>query len=617
MNLPFFAPGLAFFVALGLTPLVIRTALRRGWVARPADDRWHRTPTALMGGIAIYAAASAGWAVLGGPDGLAWIWAGGTVVFASGLLDDRRGLSPAAKLAFQVVGAAALLAGGLVFVPAWPVWVSLPLTLLWVIGITNAVNLLDNMDGLAAGVAAIAALALAALAWGNGAAGLALAATVLSAAAIGFLAFNFQPARVFMGDCGSLFLGFSLAGLALAVPQTGTGRGLAAMVLVPAAVMAVPILDTTLVTVKRLLVGRRVSHGGRDHSSHRLVALGLSERGAVFTLYAVSAGCGILAVAVQRLDIGLGLSLLLYGVVALAALGAFLATVRTYDVETEEKGRVRAAGRLAGDHVLLRAALRHRRALVGAGVDLLLVVAAFLAAFYVRFDGAPPDPALAALVRGLPVVVAVKLFVFQAFGLYRGLWWYAGTPEIVRTVAGALAGSGAAVLALALLFRLDGFPRGALALDALLTVIGLVAVRFAFRGVRGVLPRRARVGARRVLLYGAGAGGALAARELRENPELGLDPVGFVDDDPAKVGLQLQGLRVLGTGEEVPTLVEGLGAGGVVITTRGLNGPRRQHLRRSARRDGFHLLALRVSLEPELESSSAASAPVPELRSVR
>lgn len=588
-------PVLALAAALVLTPVAIRIARGMGWIAAPTEDRWHRAPTALGGGIAIFAAVSLGWVFLPLHGPLLPIWLGGALLAATGFIDDRWGVSLVAKLGVQLGGAAVLIWSGLLIVPALPLWVSLPLTLLWVIGITNAVNLLDNMDGLAAGISAIAALTLAALALGNGDAITGAGALVLAAAAAGFLVYNFNPARTFMGDCGSLFLGFTLSGFALTVPSTGSGRGLTALLLVPAAVMAVPIFDTTLVTMKRLLVGRSVGQGGRDHSSHRLVALGLTERGAVLTLYAVAAGFGTIAIALQRIEVGFSLSLFIYAAVALAAFGAFLAAVRVYDPDTEEQGRLRADGLARGDNVLLRAAFRHKRVLVGACVDILLVAASFLAAFYLRYDGTPPEAVLAAITRALPAVVLVKLVVFQLFGLYRGMWWHAGTPEVLRVVGASVMASFASVVVLGLSFGLEGLARSALIMDAVLATLAIAGVRLSFRFFRRVRSLFFRRPAEAVLIVGTGPEAIRVLYQTLES-ESPVRPVGFVDGGNGGSGATLYGLPILSF-ESVAAMVV---SGRLSESTR---------LAEPSAEGGYSTLPLSLSGNGAVEPSSATLMP--------
>jgi UDP-N-acetylmuramyl pentapeptide phosphotransferase/UDP-N-acetylglucosamine-1-phosphate transferase len=374
--LPF---ALAALGAALLTPLVIRLAWRLGALAQPRADRWHQRPTALLGGTALYAA-SVTTALLmlatAFPPGraaqtrLLGLWAGATLVFALGLIDDRRGLGPTAKLAGEAAAACLLMSAGTRFTGALPVWLAAPLTLFWVVGITNAVNLLDNMDGVVAGVAAVAALALAATpASGYPAAArqgeVVVLALCLAGACCGFLGYNFHPARIFMGDCGSLFLGFMLSALALAgtmAPSTP----MTAVIIVPVAILAIPIFDTTLVTVARRRHGRPVSLGGRDHTTHRLAALGMSERTVALSLYAGAAVLSALGLVAARLSLLAGAALAGLVLAALGLFGAFLYRVRVYAPEADRIscGARPAQGGTAADEPsggLRRANGDHRR----------------------------------------------------------------------------------------------------------------------------------------------------------------------------------------------------------------------------------------------------------------
>ncbi len=212
----------------------------------------------------------------------------------------------------------------------------------------NAFNLLDNMDGLAAGVAAIGAAAYLILALAGGAPADVLMLAAYAGATCGFLVFNVHPASIFMGDAGSLFLGFTLALLAVR-SGAGLGAGGTSAVIIPLAILSVPIFDTTLVTFMRSLAGRRISAGGRDHSSHRLVALGLPERRAVFVLW-VSAGlAAIVGLSIFFLDLSHGNILAGLFAGGLTLFGAHLAQVRVYDADTALRPRTAApCGRCFG-----------------------------------------------------------------------------------------------------------------------------------------------------------------------------------------------------------------------------------------------------------------------------
>jgi UDP-GlcNAc:undecaprenyl-phosphate GlcNAc-1-phosphate transferase len=328
----YLAVALALLASLTLTPVVRALARRTSKVSRPRADRWARQPTALLGGIAIFAAVAVAapfvlYAVSGG-----WLLVGtSTLLFAVGLVDDLRTLKPYQKLLGQLAGCVLMAAFGKTL--AWTPWqpLNMAVTLFWLVGITNALNLLDNMDGLATGVAAIAATFLSILFFTNGqpAEGFLLAA--FGAALLGFLVYNFNPASIFMGDCGSLFIGFFLASAALLpVEESDPARRLTTAFAVPVLLLAIPIFDTTLVTVVRKLNGRAISQGGRDHSSHRLVALGFSERRAVIILYELAILSGLLALWMRDGRPDISMCLMAMFAAFLTLLGIRLARINVY-----------------------------------------------------------------------------------------------------------------------------------------------------------------------------------------------------------------------------------------------------------------------------------------------
>jgi UDP-GlcNAc:undecaprenyl-phosphate/decaprenyl-phosphate GlcNAc-1-phosphate transferase len=293
---------LAAFALAVVSTLVTRAMARRfGAVDHPRADRWHHRATPTLGGVAIALGFSVPVLAVAPLQEVGPVLALALLATLLGLADDFRHLTPAAKLVGQTVLAAGALAAGCRL--GWigsPVADSL-LTLLWLVGLTNAFNLLDNMDGLAAGVALIGASAVLMLAIAHGRSWDVVMLAAYIGATAGFLVFNFPPASIFMGDAGSLFLGFTLALLAVR-PGVGLASGGPAAAVVPLAILSVPIFDTTLVVLVRFMGGRRILAGGRDHSSHRLVAMGLSERGAILALYACAGFGAIAGVSAHMVD---------------------------------------------------------------------------------------------------------------------------------------------------------------------------------------------------------------------------------------------------------------------------------------------------------------------------
>src|SRR5258705_4475518 len=286
----------ALALSLVLTPACRSMAQRLGFVAKPRADRWGRRPRALFGGLAIVGTVMALTAATGAPRPLWQLLAAGALIAGVGLADDVLSTKPATKLIAQISVASLLLFFGYRLNWIESTIGDAMLTLFWIVGITNAFNLLDNMDGLCAGIALVAGSCLLVGSTAHGIGPEDLYIAILLGATAGFLVYNFHPASIYLGDTGSLFLGLNLATLTLlARPQGGGRSGLLSTVTVPVLLLLVPIFDTTFVTALRLLAGRKPSQGGRDHTSHRLVAIGLSEPRAVTTLCALAAGGGRLS----------------------------------------------------------------------------------------------------------------------------------------------------------------------------------------------------------------------------------------------------------------------------------------------------------------------------------
>ena len=302
----------ALILAAGSTPLLRMLAPRLGFVDQPAARKMHTSPIPLLGGLAIYAAFLVTLIIFGNQFNLTQlvsIFLGATLMSFMGLWDDRRALPAWVKLLGQVLAAGVLLLSDVtISLFEWPI-LNWGATLLWVVGITNAMNLLDNMDGLSAGVAAIAAGYILLLAAGSGQYLVGGLAAALLGACIGFLFYNLNPAQIFMGDSGSLFIGFLLAALGIKLRFPANVTFVTWMV--PVMVLGMPIADTALVFISRLRRGRNpLTTPGKDHISHRLVRLGHTPREAVLTLYLAGGACGMLATYVMQASIAEGYALL-------------------------------------------------------------------------------------------------------------------------------------------------------------------------------------------------------------------------------------------------------------------------------------------------------------------
>lgn len=283
------AYALAFLVPLLatalLTPVARRIAHRFEMVDHPKSGRHNSRTTPYLGGIAVAAgiAIVAPFSTFASRE-LPTLLAGAAALMLTGLIDDKRGLGPLPKLLVEVAAACALWVAGVRAGLFGVEILDLGLTILWVVAITNAVNLLDNMDGLAAGVSAIASLTYFVIAASNGDYLVGSFALALAGASLGFLKYNFPPARIFLGDAGSLMLGFLLAALALKLDLMGASG--VVRTAVPVLILGVPVFDTVLVIISRKRAGIPVSRGGTDHSSHRLTVIGFTARGVALATYA-------------------------------------------------------------------------------------------------------------------------------------------------------------------------------------------------------------------------------------------------------------------------------------------------------------------------------------------
>lgn len=551
----------AFALTLLLVPVCRLIAVGTGAVAHPQRDRWNTRPTPLLGGVAIVVATLVTTLFIVPAAPIAPLLIGAVLMFVVGLVDDYRTLRPSTKLAAQIV-----LASGLVATGARLEWTSslsadAVLTIVWIVGVTNALNLLDNMDGLCGGIACIAAvsLSLAFVTTGLGMPPL-VVSVALAGALAGFLIFNVQPASIFMGDSGSLFCGFLLAALSLELPRVGIHpSNFLAIVGAPLLLLLVPILDTVLVTVARILSGRSPSQGGRDHSSHRLVAIGLPERSAVFVLWTLAAVGAAMAWLVRYMTLEWSLLLAAVYALSMALFAGFLWNVRVYsgqDLQLTRSGRITP--------LILN--FVHKRRVFEVCLDFCLISLAYYAAYRLRFEGRQFSAFFPRFLESLPIVVGVQIAALLAAGVYRGVWRFFSFMDGVVIGKGVVLGTVASVITVVYVFRFEDYSRAVFVIYAALLFIGLAGSRASFR-LMGEFVNRRRVGLRTVI-YGAGRAGALVARDLLQRDAEATSLVGFVDDDPTIAGSRVHGYPVLGGFDDLSALVQQGKVDRVIVSTR-------------------------------------------------
>jgi UDP-GlcNAc:undecaprenyl-phosphate GlcNAc-1-phosphate transferase len=554
----------ALLNALIATPLVRALARRVGAVAQPKADRWHRAPTAMLGGVAIFLSVIVALLVTGLIARLAILVAASALMFFVGLIDDFIHLRPYQKLVAQIGASAIVIGSG--YVLPWSAFPALNvgITILWLVGITNAVNMLDNMDGLAVGIAAIAAIFAAFNFIHSGQLSQATILGTFAAALLGFLVYNFNPASIFMGDCGSLFVGFFLASSVLMTTIGGRSRSILAVLTVPVLILFIPIFDTTLVTIVRKMSGRAASQGGRDHTSHRLVALGLQERTAVLLLYALAIAAGGAAVVSRDLSVDLSIVVTAGFIVLMVFLGLYLARVKVYTNEEIERAQQRPIVAFLID-------LSYKRRFFEVLLDAGLVVLAYYLAYRIRFGPVNGGGDWRLFFDTLPLIIGTKIVMFYATGLYRGLWRYVSFDDMFVFAKAVGASAVACMLALLLVSRFEGMSRLLFVYDAVILFLLIAITRSSFRALRTILRGFNRAEAEsgiRTLIVGAGDGGELVLREMRNNPAFHRVPVGFLDDDPRKIGKVIHGLRIFGGTNDAETTIDAERVAALVVSTR-------------------------------------------------
>ncbi len=551
----------SFGLSVALVPACRAVAVRLGYTARPRQDRWHSRPTALLGGVAIAVTVLVLHLGMQGPSALPLLVIGASAIFGLGLVDDLISLKPSTKLIGEIAIAALFVFFGYRLGWSDSLTVDMLLTMFWIVGLTNALNLLDNMDGLCAGIGIITGSALlAAFVINAGVTPEAKYLALLLGALVGFLVYNFHPASIFMGDSGSLFVGLNLAVLTLG-SSNNDGRvsgDVLSIIAAPMLVLLVPIFDTALVTASRILSGRSVAQGGRDHSSHRLVAMGLSERRAVAVLWALAALGGILALSIRNVDDGwAGLATAVF-VVAMMIFAVYLSQIRVYEDADEALLR---SGRITPFVVNFV----HRRRVAEVLLDVGLVSIAYYAGYYLRFEGPELAFYLENFLTSLPLVIGVQLFALFFVGAYRGVWRYYSLMDGVTFAKGVFLGTLTSIGGLLYVFRFENYSRAVFVIYATLLLWMLVGSRASFRLISEFAHRRRHRGERLVIYGATDAVAATAVRELLSRSGHEYRMLGFIDDDPNLARTRMHGYPVLGEYRSLASLIANGAVDAVVI----------------------------------------------------
>jgi UDP-GlcNAc:undecaprenyl-phosphate GlcNAc-1-phosphate transferase len=520
----------AFVVSYLLTGVILRFSLERRLLDIPNFRSSHSVPKPRLGGVAItvsfYVACAtllvAGFRPFESPSVLAGALGGGAIIALSGLLDDLRGLDARLKLFVQLGAAGIAAASGVVLrdfsVPLIGTLhlgpLAVPATLLWIVAIVNLYNFVDGIDGLAAGIGLIASGFLYFIMGMAGVPALQSLYAVLAGSSFGFLRFNFPPARIFMGDMGSTFIGYTFA--VLSVVAQGAGVPAFLTVLLLAGVVG----DAVLTLVRRALRKERLFSPHRTHYYQRLTTLGLSHKQVTLLEYLIAFLLGVSAILALQ---GAWTFVTFLSVIWIGFFLWALAKIRSM----EQGRRLLWQGRTLG---------------VAFG-DLAFIAVSYVLSYYLRLNFKFPHAETASMLISLPIVLVIRTAVFYWYGLYRGIWRYTTFDDVIRIAKAVSVGSAVMVVSFTLLFRFSAFPRSVFVIDWFILMVFMAGSRIATRWFHE-LPSREEITGARVLIAGSGPLAELVLREVRKSGER--VPIGYLDDRTEMTGRLLDGLKVLG-----------------------------------------------------------------------
>jgi UDP-GlcNAc:undecaprenyl-phosphate GlcNAc-1-phosphate transferase len=530
-------------IVVATIPLFCRIAKHAGMTAPPAPWSEGSTEVPLLGGAPIVLAILMSLAVTGASSWWLVVGLGGLLVV--GIVDDAIALTPLQKLFCQtaIIGCTLAFALHPFHFTFWRA-IELAAIFFWLLATSNSYNLIDGIDGLAAGVGVAISLALVAVGYLHGDDALTLTAAATAGALSGFVAFNFPPASIFMGDAGALPIGFLLGALALRGAELSTSVWVTKL-LFPPLVMLVPLLDTTVVCATRLATGKPISRRGLDHSHHRLLAMGLSDRQVVAVCVAAAAAAASCAVAVDTLPDQYVLIVLPFILLAAAIVSLFMMDI------TFEKNPPGIAFIEARPLARFLLAIGYKRRIVEAAVDAALIGGAYFGAFFLRLNFFIPAQTMDTLLEGLPWVLGLSYLAFWFASIYRGIWRHTEISDVIRFANGSL-GAGALVLTASWFLPLP-FSGSVLVLFVILLFNLLVATRVSFQLLRRGAARLA-ASSGRALIVGATESGAAAANYINAGHQRDMHIIGFVDSDVFKHGKLLHGQEVLGSLSDVPEI---------------------------------------------------------------
>lgn len=563
----------AFALSYGGTALLLRLGTGGRFIDVPNDRSSHEAPKPRFGGIAIVAAFMLVIAVVlfrTSDLSLLPFILGAVVIFAAGVFDDWRTVPILWRFGAQGIAVAIVVASGhVVHHIDLPIAgaidlgaLAVPFTVLFILASINFYNFIDGIDGLAAGSGLIAAAFLALIAFMLGHSVLALACLAVAGATAGFLQFNFPPSRLFMGDSGSTFLGFFFAYVAVSANRMTPPIPF----FVPVLILSSLYLDAGLTLVRRALRGEKIFRAHKIHYYQRLLSLGLNHKQVTVIEYTLTVLLGISAVIYFKAG---G-----FFPVFLMMCWAVIFTASILKVRSLERG----------DRMFWE-----RRSLLVIGGDLVMIALAYFGAYFLRMNFRFTEAEGAAVLRAFPVVFVVRSACFFWYGLYRGMWKYTSTPDVLRIVKAVTTGSAIILALVVLLYRFVAFPRSLFVIEYVLLILMLGGSRFASRLFHEFGKDALGSSPRRIAVVGAGDYGEHVGREIRNTRGKTASVVCYVDDDKAKMGLVLRGVPVVGPLDELGDICRRFDVDELVLGISNLSDERTRAVVEQARAAGVPL----------------------------
>jgi UDP-GlcNAc:undecaprenyl-phosphate GlcNAc-1-phosphate transferase len=589
-------------MSFALTPFVRRIAFSVGAVDHPGPRKIHTIPTARLGGIAVVTAVTAILTIISvttprnahvlPSEFLYAVLVALLPIIAISVIDDIRPQRAILKLGVHLLGASVAVGLGVRLNEAVHLfgrevhigWLAIPLSILWLAGITNAFNLVDGLDGLSAGLALISAVGLTAVAIVTKRYEMAATSAVLAGALVGFLPYNTYPAKIYLGDTGATAIGFLLGALTLSGGSTTTA-GVA--VTLPIMIVGLPLADTVLSMIRRALrqMGGQVGSvmtADRDHIHHRLLAIGLNHQRAVLTLYLVAVALSIAGFASVFLK-DREAAWLLTGIAAAAVIG--VARLGYEEFAVVKRGVIL---RLYDAPVL-------KKGFFVVLFDLVMIAVALYVTTVLKYDDWGVRLHRDVLIGLGALLPPLTIATFALFRIYKRAWSTASVEDLVRSSAAIVASSAVGLFVAKI--SMAAPPRITFMLTYTLVMLVLInGSRASYRVLYHWNQKSNRDG-EPIVIYGAGKGGVLALREIVSNSEIAMKPLGFIDDDPRKRGRYVNGYPVLGTVNDLERLCASHVIRGVVLATEKIE-PQNLHLAAvAADKQRFWVRRLRVHFQ--------------------